>query len=204
MKPNRRIEKRPIRWGRVALLLLVVGALPALWLLRPAPFAGGELVAVASDEGLPGGGGDGGGSQEEEAPPPPPPAPGALPARVEVRTEAHTLPLEPGDQPTRLPLDVSFELRSDHAFPDLRLRLFDEAQRLVPGEESAVVGEGTRATLRPGAPLIPGTTYKLVVDGQAGRELVDAAGERFAPEIFSFRTEGEKPPPPPARRRGRR
>lgn len=182
----------------------MVGALPALWLLYATPSRDGGLGAVdapAAEVALEGAGGS---DELEEAEATPPPPPGVPPIQIDARTETETIRLEPGEHQGLLPLEVAFELRSDHAFPDLRLRLFDEAGRMVPGEESITVGEGTRATWRPSAPLIPGTAYKLVVDGQAGQHLVDAGGERFAQGIFSFRTEGEKPAPPPSRRRGRR
>lgn len=220
LKPNRRIENRPIKWGRIVLFVFVLGALAAGLLLRqgasappedgapdggPPAGVGAEGEAHEAQETGDGSAADGSsgsdGSVAEEAPPPP--APGELPIVVSARTEDRTIALRQGDNEERLPTEVAFELRSERAFPDLRMRLFDERGRLVPSEESATVGDGTTYTLRPSAPLITGSAYKLVVDSQEGSQPRDVEGESYAPASFSFQTEGEKPPPP-RRRRGRR
>lgn len=78
---------------------------------------------------------------------------------------------------------------------DVRIRLFDEAHRLVPSRDwLAIKASQTRYLLMPEAELIPGTKYFLRVDG-----LVDALptandGTTYRNTRISFLTSGEKPP----------
>jgi hypothetical protein len=92
---------------------------------------------------------------------------------------------------------------SAHALVDLRVRLLDEAGRLVPAKDEAHVGKGTRYELHPSQPLTPGTVYRVAVDGQEGSNPVDVAAISFAPVTIAFRTAGEKPAPPPPQQKKR-
>ncbi len=112
-----------------------------------------------------------------------------------------------GEEPIGdVPPTAQLVLSSEEALVDLRIRLRDEAGSLVPSNDRATVGQGTLYELRPRDPLLPGTTYRLLIDGQRSPFAKDAAGQSYAPRTLTFRTAGEKPPPPPPakKRRGRR
>ncbi|AKU90948.1 hypothetical protein AKJ08_1335 [Vulgatibacter incomptus] len=96
-----------------------------------------------------------------------------------------------------IPAEATIVLTSEHALTDLRIRLVDEAGKLVPSDDRATIGKGTRYELRPQGGLVTGTRYRLLVDGNSSSHPSSVDGTTFAGRSFSFRTAGEKPAPPP-------
>jgi hypothetical protein len=124
--------------------------------------------------------------------------------------------LEPGgaslplvrDGDTVIDAGARFEVVLTITSPDARLVLLDAKDALVAGAEAHEVGQSTRLTLAPTAPLAPGRRYSLRVDGAATRELHDGAGKAFTPSALGIRVAGTAAPEPkeqqPARRKRRR
>lgn len=138
-------------------------------------------------------------------------APAALPLTaqaVAVVDGGVSLPLS-GPETPDVPVDASFELTSAIALADFRIRLLDETEKLVPSDDRADVSRGTRYRLAPREPLVPGSRYRLLVDGLHRPLPTGADGVAYGELSLAFRTAGEKPPPPPPppkkrqRRRGR-
>ncbi|HWV37130.1 MAG TPA: hypothetical protein VN033_01515 [Vulgatibacter sp.] len=135
--------------------------------------------------------------------------PQALPIRAEARPVTGESTYLAADLPAEgIAPESTFVLTSEHALVDLRVRLLDEGGKLVPTRDRAAVGAGTVYEIRPAAPLITGTNYRIEIDGQHARRPSDVAGTSYLPQSFEFRTLGEKPPPPPPpakkSKRGRR
>lgn len=76
---------------------------------------------------------------------------------------------------------------------DVRVRLFDEAHRLVPSRDRLVAsGEQTSYQLLPDAPLSPGSRYFLRIDGLTGALPTAADGTTYRDARIAFVTAGEK------------
>lgn len=88
--------------------------------------------------------------------------------------------------------------------PDARVLLLDAKDALVAAEGAHEVGQTTRLTLTPSAPLTPGRRYLLRVDGASTRELHDASGKAFGPAAVQILVAGEPPPPEPKEQPTRR
>jgi hypothetical protein len=102
---------------------------------------------------------------------------------------------------------ATFEVELSARAPDARLVLLDGREDFVPATATREDGSGTRLTLAPAAPLVPGSRYALRLEGAAERELHDAAGRSFAPLTLPLLAAGTPPPPEPkkpARKRRRR
>jgi len=99
--------------------------------------------------------------------------------------------------------ETQFELEMPR-MADVRVRLFDESDRIVPSNDRLEIGSKTRYLLVPAAPLTTGSKYTLVVDGLASELATDVAGVPYAIVRIPLKTVGEKPPPPPKRSRGKR
>lgn len=119
---------------------------------------------------------------------------------------AAAVPLTAPEHAGTVPIPASLVIRADGALRTVRVRLFDEAEKLVPSDDEARTGAAFRYELRPVEPLVAGTRYELRIDGDAGHGPAAPSGLRYLPASVSFTTEGEKPPPPaPKKRRsGRR
>lgn len=191
------------RRSRIFLALLLAGLLPlsACSRLSDSREAPGDEAANSVPP------------EQEEQPPAEPPPPEPVPVEVEANldedeeTPASSSRLAGGpDAEDRAPPEAWFLVRSEHALPQLRVRLFDEAGRMVPTQDEAQVGQGSRYRLHPSEPLVPGSLYRLVIDSQEGANLRDVDGTVYLPRTLPFRTLGEKPTPtsPPKRHRGRR
>jgi hypothetical protein len=102
---------------------------------------------------------------------------------------------------------VRFEVVLSITAPDARLVLLDLKDAAVAAEEAHEVGQSTRLTLAPSAPLTPGRRYTLRIDGASTRELHDTAGKPFAPSTLAVLVAGTPPAEPkqqPTRRKRRR
>ena len=71
---------------------------------------------------------------------------------------------------------ATFEVELSARAVDARLVLVDAREDLVAATGAREVSAGTRLTLAPAAPLVPGSRYALRLDGAAGRELHDDGG----------------------------
>lgn len=108
---------------------------------------------------------------------------------VELRADAANEGIDPA---------ARFELELG-ALRDVRVRLFDEADRAVPSTDRLERGVATRYSLIPTEPLAPGSGYAFVVDGLEDWDPVDATGAARQPARIGLRTAGEKPAPPPGK-----
>jgi hypothetical protein len=94
---------------------------------------------------------------------------------------------------------ATFEVELSARAPDARLVLVDGRDDLVPASATRELAAGTRLTLAPAAPLVPGSRYALRVDGASSRELHDEAGRAFSPLTLPILAAGTPPPPEPKR-----
>jgi hypothetical protein len=81
-------------------------------------------------------------------------------------------------------------------FPEARLSLLDGADAMQPSAGAREAGPNTTVTLQPAAPLRPGSTFRLRVDGATTRELKAADGTVRAPVELPVLVAGEAPPEP--------
>jgi hypothetical protein len=82
----------------------------------------------------------------------------------------------------------------------------DARDDLVPASATREVSAGTKLTLSPAAPLVPGSRYALRLDGASDRDLHDDAGRVFSAVSLPLLAAGSPPPPEPkkpARRKKR-
>jgi len=117
---------------------------------------------------------------------------------------AARLPLDPASE-TVVDPGASFELVLSARVSDARLVLLDAQEAQLPAEGSVEVGRRTTLTVSPASPLVPGSRYRLRLEGAVGRELHDAGGRAFEPLSLPVLAAGTPPPPdPPARKKRRR
>jgi hypothetical protein len=88
-------------------------------------------------------------------------------------------------------------------YPDARLSLLEPGDAMIPSAGAREVGTTTTLTLQPAAPLRPGTTYRLRVDGAATRELKAKDGAVRGPVDLPILAAGD-PPEDPKRSRPKR
>ena len=119
---------------------------------------------------------------------------------------AARVPLTPGGEVVVHPA-ATFELDLSARVADARLVLVDARDDLVAASGSRELAAGTRLTLAPATPLVPGSRYVLRLDGVTDRELHDDAGRAFSAVSLPLLAAGSPPPPQPkkpARKRRRR
>lgn len=119
-----------------------------------------------------------------------------------------------GAEPTPLSLNepvsidpaVQFQVEVAVSLVDARLALLDANDALVAGDEAHEIGASwSRYTVVPDAPLRPGSTYRLRLDGATQREARDGEGRAYQVAVWELRTTGEPPlPAKPASKRKRR
>ncbi len=85
-----------------------------------------------------------------------------------------------------------------------RFSLLDARDALVAADGTTEAAATTRFTLTPAAPLRPGSSYTLRLDGAEGRLLRDEGGRAFEPVSLALRVSGEPPAPSRRGRRSRR
>jgi hypothetical protein len=136
------------------------------------------------------------------APAPPPPSAAALLRSAVAVEPAQRLALIPGGEVV-VDAGATFEIELSARLPDAVLALVDGRDDLVASTSSRELGAGTRLTLSPAAPLVPGSRYVLRIDGASQRDLHDEVGRAFAPLTLPVLVAGS-PPPPEAKRPARR
>ena len=131
----------------------------------------------------------------------------ARPLSVEARAlaEAFEVKLDRESRNDELPPGVRFELELPR-LADVRVRLFDEADRVVASQDRLEIGTRTRYVLVPAEPLVTGSGYTLMVDGLRAELATDDDGGSYEIVRIELRTAGEKPPkePPKKQRRSKR
>ncbi|HEU4385780.1 MAG TPA: hypothetical protein VFR85_20005, partial [Anaeromyxobacteraceae bacterium] len=85
-----------------------------------------------------------------------------------------------------------------------RLSLLDGQDALVPAEAALEAAATTRFMLAPAAPLRPGSSYALRLEGAEGRLLVAEDGQSYEPLTLVLRTSGTAPVPQRKAKRSRR
>ncbi|HET7752731.1 MAG TPA: hypothetical protein VFK85_02380 [Anaeromyxobacteraceae bacterium] len=100
------------------------------------------------------------------------------------------------DEPVTVDPAVRFQVDVAAPLVDARLALVDSGDAMISAVESHEIGATwSRFTLTPDAPLRPGSTYSLKLDGAAEREAHDADGRAYQITVWHIRTTGEAPPP---------
>jgi len=99
--------------------------------------------------------------------------------------------------------EATFLVRIRARLPEARLVLLDSQDVIVASRGDTEVGAETVFRLAPTEPLRPGSTYRLLLEGLAARELRDADGKSYAPLALRLRAAGE-PAPAPARGKSHR
>jgi hypothetical protein len=88
---------------------------------------------------------------------------------------------------------------------DARLSLLDGSGAMVAATGGAEIGAGwTHLTLTPEAPLAPGSSYALKLDGAVERSPHGPDGRAYAPAHWPLLTSGEKPKAEPKKQAGKR
>ncbi len=108
------------------------------------------------------------------------------------------------DGVTAIDPQARFRLEVSARLEDTRLSLLDARDAMVPGDGTTEAGASTRFTLAPAAPLRPGSSYTLRLDGNEGRLVRAGDGRAFEPASLALRVSGEPPAPPPRKARARR
>jgi hypothetical protein len=109
---------------------------------------------------------------------------------------AARVPLVPGTEVVVDPR-ATFEIELSTRSPDARLALLDARDDVVAATGARELAGGTRLSVAPSAPLVPGSRYALRLDGAVERELHDAAGRPFSPLTLQILVAGTPPPPEP-------
>ncbi|MGC4113417.1 MAG: hypothetical protein QM765_01840 [Myxococcales bacterium] len=137
--------------------------------------------------------------------PPPPPGldAGPLPLQFKARAVSDAGAFELGaDAANEIPVESRFELELGN-LKDVRVRLFDEADKAVPSTDKLELGQATRYFLAPNEPLTPGSGYALVIDGLKNFEATDSSGKSLEVTRIGMRTLGEKPAPAASAKSGK-
>ena len=134
-----------------------------------------------------------------------PGAPSSLPVTSAVALVGEReVPLTPGSE-TSIDPASAFRIEIGASLVDARLALHDEEDAMVASEGTMVMGaSSTRLGLTPHAPLRPGASYVLKIDGAATRNAHDSSGRAYGPLEIALRTTGQRPPPPSKKSAGRR
>lgn len=133
--------------------------------------------------------------------PPPATAPAAPPVELleaQALVPGASTALKAGEQVTVDP-GATFRVTLKGTFPGARLSLLDGADAMVPGAGAREAGPATTVTFQPAAPLKPGSSYRLRIDGATTRELQAADGTTRGPVELAVLAAGEPPPEPRSR-----
>ncbi|WP_373049120.1 hypothetical protein [Vulgatibacter sp.] len=143
-----------------------------------------EPVAPEAQQG--GGGAMGQGGAGVAAPTPPPEPVEAPFEAAAVDPAGNRASIAAEGTTENVPPDARLELTSPRAFRTLRVRLFDERDRLVPSADEIAIGQGTTIRLAPNEPLEPGASYRILVDDARENFPRDIEDQAWAPRDFRF------------------
>jgi hypothetical protein len=133
-------------------------------------------------------------------------APAVLPllSAEAVLPDGSALPLS-RDAVTAVDPSARFRLEVGARLSLARLSLLDGQDAMVPSDGTTEATATTRFTLAPSAPLRPGSSYTLRLEGAEGRLLMGQGGGTWEPVSLALRTTGAAPAPQrkAKRRRGR-
>jgi hypothetical protein len=103
---------------------------------------------------------------------------------------------QPGTRPLVDPL-VELELTVRPQLKNYRVRLFDDADKVVESDDEAddPVADQLSYRIKLQAPLKTGRHYALVLDAQTGEAIVDRAGLKHPDQRFELQVSGEKERP---------
>lgn len=92
------------------------------------------------------------------------------------------------------------------ALTDVRVRLFDEADRVLPSDDVLEPADGgLEVRIELAKPLRPGASYRLVVDAQLGAVISGPAGARFQDQELALKVLGTpEPEPKPGKKPGKK
>lgn len=92
---------------------------------------------------------------------------------------------------------IGLSVRSAVGLRNARLRLLDEADRVVPSDDAPgdAGATGFDYSMRFVAPLQPGYRYALTLDAQAGSTALDAWGREVPEQRLELQISGDKPRP---------
>ena len=152
-------------------------ALPLLLLVTAAVLPGCRQNPPPAD--LRGAGGD-------PAPPEPPPPPEPVEAPFSAAPIGEDGSRRVLDGTNAVPPPERIELESEIAFDEVRVRLLDGRDRLVPSSDTIAIGQGTRVRITPQETLEAGRSYKLRVDAVEGSP-TDIEGTDYLPRTIDFR-----------------
>lgn len=132
------------------------------------------------------------------------PVPEAFRVDVQFATDAglQTVEFLPGDKPI-VPQADRVEVLLNQRISNYRVRLFDEADKAVPSDDTPDEGANAiRYVIGLQAPLKTGYRYALVLDAQTGAAMLDPAGKPMSDVRLEFKVAGEKekPAPPPKKK----
>lgn len=111
-------------------------------------------------------------------------------------------PLSRDGTATAVEAAARFRVEVGARLPEARLSLLDAQDAMVAADGAVEARDTTRFTLAPAAPLRPGSSYTLRLEGAEGRLLAAEDGGSFEPLSLPLRTAGA--PPAPARKAKRR
>lgn len=120
--------------------------------------------------------------------------------------DAGTVVLDPdSDEVPMLPAVHTLELSTNAPIRDWRIRVFDEADRVVISDDTfEMTPSGLQYRIVFPEPLKTGYRYTLLLDAQTGVSVLDAEGEPLPDHRIEFQIEGEKQKPPPKKNSRRR
>ena len=108
------------------------------------------------------------------------------------------LPIEPGVR-TVVPQVARIELETNQPIRNYRVRLFDEADKVVPSSDSADdLPERLRYVIGLETPLRTGFRYAIVFDAQTGAAMLDAEGRPISDLRYELAVAGVRQKPEPA------
>lgn len=155
-------------------------------------------VHVVPPSPSPGNGERAGGEGQGPRPATTPPAPLVEVLEAQALVPGAATPLRSGEQVTVDP-GATFRITLKGTYPGARLALLDGADAMVAGAGAREAGTTTTVTFQPAAPLKPGSSYRLRIDGATTRELQAADGTARGPVEFAVLAAGEPPPEPRSR-----
>jgi hypothetical protein len=120
------------------------------------------------------------------------PAPRPLQITAHALTDGGVRTLSSANPTEEVPVEARFEVEVPR-LSDVRVRLFDDVDKLVPSSDRLESREGfTRYNLTPVEALAPGSRYSILLDGQRAEQPTDLDGNAHEVVRLELRTAGQK------------